>query len=387
MGEQQDTQLKRALDLVGKVYEAAADSSLWPEFLEAFASATGNEGTLVWLHDAADTSARMQDLQSSFIRNVRMEPEYLKSYAEHYTHVNVLVQGIEAVAEGSVMCSSAMVPDAEFRRTEYYNDWLRPQGIGYCMGGPVLRRGNSVAVFSTSRLQERGPFPMADLRLLELLMPHLRRACLLHQRLARLRAERSGTLAALDLLPHAVWLLDAQGRLLFANRAGRDLERRRDGLWIGPDGRPVAADPAGHHALQRCIQRSIQAVMGRCVASDGALALPRRQHETPLQVMVYPLAGDALMQGAAAALFVFDPAHGPVADTAALRSLYGLTKAEAELASALAQGMTLQEYGAEHQLSSNTVRTHLKRALAKTGVHRQSQLVALVARLPQRAAF
>jgi DNA-binding CsgD family transcriptional regulator len=226
------------------------------------------------------------------------------------------------------------------------------------------------------------PFADKDLRLLQLLMPHLRRACLLHRRLTRLHAERSGGLAALDLLPTAVWLLDASGRLLFANLAGRVLDARRDGLWIERDGRPAAADPSERHALQRCIAATIAAGKGRGIASDCALRLRRHRQAEPLQVMLYPLGRDALLCGSAAAMFIFDPVKSPVPDTDALRMFYGLTSAEARLACALARDETVEEYGATQRLTANTVRTHLKRALSKAGTHRQSQLVGLMARLP-----
>lgn len=102
----------------------------------------------------------------------------------------------------------------------------------------------------------------------------------------------------------------------------------------------------------------------------------------PLQVMLYPLGRDAVLCGSAAAMFIVDPAKSPVPDNDLLGLFYGLTPAEARLAGALAQGATVEEYGAMHRLTANTVRTHLKRALSKTGTHRQSQLVRLVANLP-----
>ena len=377
-----EAQVETALDLVGKAYEAAAEPVLWPVFLETFAGATDNEGTLIWLQSAADGSARMREPEMAFVANVRHPPEYMQSYAEYYSRINVLLSGIDAIAEGSLMCSSAMLSDAELHRTEYYNDWLKPQGIGYCLGGPVLRRGNDVAMFSTSRLLERGPFPREDLQLTALLIPHLRRACLLHQRLARLRADRSGALAALELLPQAVWLLDAQGCLLLANQAGRELDRQHDGLWLGPDGRPRATNITERQALERCISGAIAAGRGRGLEAHSGVAIHRPADGSTLYAVAYPLAAEALLQTAAVALFVFDPQRTRVAHGEALRVLYGLTPAESRLSAALAQGATVKEYCEIHGLALSTGRTHLRQALAKTGLHRQSQLVALLAQMP-----
>lgn len=377
-----DCELTSALDLVGRAYEAAADAEQWPHFLDALAAATDCEGTLVWLHDPADNSARFRDAGSSFVSNVRIAPEFARSYVEHYTYTNVLLKDLDTLNEGAVMNSSSVIQPSEFEKTEYYNGWLRPQGVGYLAGGPVLKRNGAVAMLSLSRLEQRGPFTEAHLRLIGLLMPHLRRACLLHQRLTRLRAERSGALAALDLLPHAVWLLDCDGRFLFANHAGRELDRCRDGLWVGRDGRPMAADPRERLALQHLIAGAIAAGQGRGIASEGAMRVRRPGQAEPFHVMLYPLRGDALMPGGSLAMFIFDPSRSPPPDAELLRTFYGLTPAEARFACALAQGASVDEYGASQKLSVNTVRTHLKHALEKMGVHRQSQLVALVAKLP-----
>lgn len=377
MAQPQDALAATALDLVGKVYEAAASGS-WSHFLNAMADATASEGTVLWLHDAADTSARFEDSETSFLCNVRMEPEFLKSYAEHYTHTNVLLEKVDAVPEGSVMVSSSVIRDSEFHGTEYYNDWLRPQGIGYCLGGPVLKRNNVVSMFSMSRLESRGPFQDCDLQLLSMVMPHLRRACLLHKRLAPLNAQSSGALATLELLSTAVWLFDVQGRLLLANRAGRDLNSRRDGLWLDCYGRPVAADAGEHRRLRRAIEGAIAAGKGVVAHFEGSLGVRRSHSPVPLQVTVYPLRHDALIDGVAAAMFITDPTRAALPESEAPRLIYGLTRTEARLATHLARGESLADYCVANAVTANTARTHLKRVFEKTRTHRQAQLVNLL---------
>jgi DNA-binding CsgD family transcriptional regulator len=70
---------------------------------------------------------------------------------------------------------------------------------------------------------------------------------------------------------------------------------------------------------------------------------------------------------------------GPSANT--LRSAFGLTRREARVASALATGMRLQDVAAAHGVGMGTVRSQLKSIFMKTGTNRQSELVALLARL------
>jgi DNA-binding CsgD family transcriptional regulator len=58
---------------------------------------------------------------------------------------------------------------------------------------------------------------------------------------------------------------------------------------------------------------------------------------------------------------------------------YGLTPTEVRLATHIAAGGSVADYAALHKVSEGTVRTHLKAVFAKTGVHRQADLVRLLA--------
>ena len=77
-------------------------------------------------------------------------------------------------------------------------------------------------------------------------------------------------------------------------------------------------------------------------------------------------------------LFIRDP-EAPI-ELARLRDLFGLTRTEAAIAAALARGQSVDDIAMDMGIGIGTARTHLKRILAKTGMHRQAQLVGLLAR-------
>jgi DNA-binding CsgD family transcriptional regulator len=58
-----------------------------------------------------------------------------------------------------------------------------------------------------------------------------------------------------------------------------------------------------------------------------------------------------------------------------------LSEAEARLASRLASGEALEMVTEQFGIAKETGRSHLKSIFAKTGVHRQAELVALLAPL------
>jgi DNA-binding CsgD family transcriptional regulator len=65
-----------------------------------------------------------------------------------------------------------------------------------------------------------------------------------------------------------------------------------------------------------------------------------------------------------------------------LRSLYGLTQAEAELAAALGEGVGVTEIVAARGVRESTVRSQLKALAAKMRCRRIAEIAALVARMP-----
>jgi len=64
-----------------------------------------------------------------------------------------------------------------------------------------------------------------------------------------------------------------------------------------------------------------------------------------------------------------------------LHGLFDLTEAEARLVGELAVGGALPEIADRIGLSHHTLRAQLRAILAKTGVHRQAELLQLLANL------
>jgi DNA-binding CsgD family transcriptional regulator len=76
--------------------------------------------------------------------------------------------------------------------------------------------------------------------------------------------------------------------------------------------------------------------------------------------------------------FFGDPDRVTETPESLMQRMFGLTRAEASFASALVAGQSVREYAEREQLSEETVRTHLKRVLAKTGARRQQELVRII---------
>ena len=80
-----------------------------------------------------------------------------------------------------------------------------------------------------------------------------------------------------------------------------------------------------------------------------------------------------------AVVILIDPEKRSRPTEAALRTAFRLTAAEARLASRLAAGEKLEVAAKELSIAPDTGRNQLKSIFAKTGVHRQAELVAMLA--------
>ena len=77
-------------------------------------------------------------------------------------------------------------------------------------------------------------------------------------------------------------------------------------------------------------------------------------------------------------LLLRQPGRPPKISPESVAQLFGLSTAEACLTAALCEGLSLTDYAAAKGISVGTARIQLKRALAKTQSHRQSELVRRV---------
>ena len=172
----------------------------------------------------------------------------------------------------------------------------------------------------------------------------------------------------------AVFVCDASAHLWHVNPLGNVLLQRRT-LLQRHSNQLLCSDPtdtARLHALLRAVQASGQAESLRFrEASTGATLLANilpvlstNESSPPSRLLLTARVGRRCPTGRQ------------------LMQLFGFTAAEARLARALAAGMTPSAYALHCELSIATVRSQLRATLSKSGVGRQSELIALLGEIP-----
>jgi len=378
-----------AADVVAGIYEAALEPAKWPAALKRLAAHTG----------AASAAAFVVDLTAAEVGLIAMsglDPRFLEDYAAYYARIDPWNEYLAARPSGRVVASQTVMADDAFARTEFCDDFLRRYGIFHAMVGLVMRCGALAFACGVHRPRERGGFASAELERMAVIFPHLERAARIHRRLVQAGGLKDGLTAALDRMPLAAILVDHSGRAVWLNRLAEDMARRADGLRLR-DGRVEATAANGATTeLRRVIAGA--AILGLHVArrptvagaadgddpdqAGGLLRLPRPWPLKALTVMVTPLSEPARLLDIAlnlarpaALLLISDPDRAVQLPTDQLARTFGLTGAEAKLAAALATGTSLTDYAGAARITIGTARWYLKQALAKTGAHRQSELV------------
>jgi len=360
-------------DLIELIYEAVPDASRWQVFLEAFVQSTGcKRGTLVLNVSGAE--------DWMVVCWHGWQDEEVRLFMERYAATDPWAVGGKDMQEGEIRTSIELCPQAEFQQSAAYREFYGPRDIDFGFGGVFLRVGTGSSGITVARGKEPGPCGEREISILRSLMPHLRRAAILHGELASMRARLATFTGHLDRYPHPFLLTDADSRVLYANVAAREITALRDGLTIEA-GRIAIMTPTQHGALRKAVGE---------ISRDQGLPLrrlevarPSKKHPYRVLVMNVPNSG-ALPLGIAqpaAAVLVVDSESGQEPDPAILRELFSLTPAEARVTGRLVLGHSVEEIAQETGVSIETVRSQVRSVLSKTATTRQGELISLVLRM------
>jgi DNA-binding CsgD family transcriptional regulator len=366
------------LGLVDRIYEAALDPSRWTACLESLATATRSTSASLAMHDVG-TSVR----RALWWMNV--DPEIIAEDERWAPRNPFMAAGVHLLRTGFVCRSHEIIAARDVKRSDYFHEYLRRLDALDHIGACIARERDVTSLLFLTRRLAQEPHQREDADLVRLLLPHFQRALAIHRRLADVGTVSSAVVEVLDRLPFGVVLLDARRRMILASAHARELLQARDGLCVAHDG-TVHALHGGR--LAHLIADACATGARRGLGAGGAVHVRRASGRRPLAVLVAPLrvADDRFgSRHPAAALFVSDPERDGADPREILMHLYGCTPAESAVAWLLLDGKRVAEIADELAVTENTVRTHVKRVLAKVDCRTQADLVRVLLSGP--AAF
>jgi DNA-binding CsgD family transcriptional regulator/PAS domain-containing protein len=357
--------------LVGEIYDAALDPSAWHDVLGKVAHFVGGQGAALLAGDMVSKANHV------FYTN-GIRPDFLQLYVERYAALDPTMINFFFFDVGEVISTTDFIAYDEFLETRFYKEWAEPQGWVDAAQAILEKSLTSYAYICFLRDRASGCVDEDMHRRTRLVVPHLRRAVLIG-RVIDFKEAKAATLSdALDGLKAAMFLVDADRRILHANASGHALLGRAS-LLRDVGGRLTASNAANQQALQDLFSNA------EAAAGVKGIAVPLMSRDNERYVAhALPLTSGQRRQAgvshaAVAALFFRKAALDPPAPPTVIAQTYGLTPSELRVLLSIVDLGGVVETAAALGIGESTVRTHLHRLFTKTGSTRQADLAKLVA--------
>ena len=349
-------------ELIDRIYESSFVPEQWPGILEKLAQ----------IVDAGDGSLMIAGVHMPLWTSSPNAVERARKFVtEGWFKCGNLLARFLATRHSGFLREIDFMTAEELDLEPIVRDFWRPAGIGsgVCTAIPVPT--GETLMFLFTRSLDREPVERAALEQLDVLRPHLARSALLSARLQLERARIASETLAVIGLPAMV--LNEHGKVLAANPLIETLAGYVQ--WRAQD-RVSLKDKSADQMLRAAIA-TIDLESG-----PGVRSFPVRDtvNDAMMVAHVVPVrlsARDIFVR--CAAVLVLTPVTLPQAPPVELvQSLFDLTPAEARVARSLASGKTVDDIATAGGTSANTIRTHVRGVLEKTGCNRQTDIVALL---------
>jgi len=359
------------IELIDHIYDAALDDTVLRRLPAEFAAAVNAGSCLI--------QQQMPDGQMEMLTFNTFGPELLDEYLTHFISEDEWMKLAQLHARDRMQSMDRYLPLARWQHTRIYNEFGRPHGLGdiaHCMATVLSLPEGGFGVCGIQRDTARGAYGVAEERLMQQVVPHLKRLMLMRVRLSKAERGAQRADAMFDHLAVGVLLLSADSSMRYANEAAASLLRKGDGLTWSFGEHIGAENRADGTALRACVARAAAG------SHSNAVLVRRSSGAAALQLLIAPFRLSGGQWTRDALVLMHDPASESQGLAPTLMQLFDLSAGEAQVAVALAGGESLAEVAERHGVKLSTVQTQLKRALNKTGQRRQSGLVKMVSRAP-----
>jgi DNA-binding CsgD family transcriptional regulator len=359
--------------LIGDIYDAALDSSLWVGVLEQATQFIGGTAAGIYWKDITVQG------ELHYVYNV--EPASVDAYFNKYIRFDPSLTAQFFFKVGEIYNTTNVLPYSEFVETTFYKEWVKPNGWADHLAATLDKSATSFAQFGVFRNERQGLADENMRQRMGLLVPHVRRAVLIGN-VIDLQKEKAGSLSdAFNGLDASVFLLDDHCHIAFSNIAAQALLDDA-AILRTVNNTLIAVDP---HAAQ-VLRNVIAAASG----GDGAVgangvAIPLSSQPGQNWVAdILPLTSGARQQAggrhpAVAAVFVRKVSMAAPYPTEVAARQFQLTPSEVRVLDAVLKVSGVPKMAEVLGISQATVKTHLQSIFGKTGVRRQADLIKLVA--------
>ena len=369
------------LSILESIYDAAADPSLWSVALGKLAAPSRGKAFMA-VRDPMMPATTWPTLYAG------MEQGWLDAYYKHYASRVAWMARIPKRPPGLATPSDNVISRSDLMKTEWYNDFLRPQGLISGVGVTVVRdRSRFVSAGLLVPLETEAD-KAAHVTLVQQIAPHLERALKVNRQLSEANFRWQAAEQCFNRLSVGVVLLSANMSVRFANAEAERLFAQEDGLGLDRDGCLCVASSDDDTRLRASVRSLISpkpaGVKAGTADRGGVLSVRRQSGKRPYGLLIAAVRPPPGLFGAvdpSAIVFVAEGrARQPSGEQ--LAEAFGLTPAECRLLQMLLQGSGLTEAASRLGNSVNTAKTHLRALFDKLECSRQADLISIVTSHP-----
>jgi DNA-binding CsgD family transcriptional regulator/PAS domain-containing protein len=361
--------------IIGDIYDCSFNPAGWPQVLTRVTHALDAAYSTISLANPLSSSGYMARMAA----HSGWDPEQLRILNEEYGVAGI--PGLAAVLTNDVdhpWSTLTQMPEAEFQESAFYRNWAKPQGLRDACITKVVHTPDRVGVLGTITRENRDIISAEEQHFVALLSPHIRRSAMIGDLLDHARVAGDLYRTALDGLGTPIILTDKDSRILYGNARAQAMlsaelpVRSRLGVL-------QARHPMATRALADAIAHTS---CGDQALGSRGIGIPVSAPDEPPSVLyVLPLTHGTARESlrpATAAIFISTAGSAAPPADATLLALFDLTPAEARVMTRIGSGQTNAAAMADLGISENTLKTHLTRVYAKTGVSRQAGLMKLM---------
>jgi DNA-binding CsgD family transcriptional regulator len=361
--------------LIGQMYDAVVDPTLWPAVLVETCNFTHAERAILIHEDA------LEPADSQFHISCR-DPDWERLYLNTYMMVNpARLATSRLVKPGDVVLTSDYMTKKEYARTSFAREFLALRNFIDAATAILDVTATSITVLGVVRNQTQGFADAEVRRKLALLAPHFRRAVTLGNLFERKQMVMESLAETLDALKAGVFVLTGDSAVVHANRSAKNYLDGNQAFRIA-NGKLVPREAAAVTALAEALAAASSG--DEALGSGDPSIVFRTGGETALIGTVMALKDGARRQAAlryraVAALCLREASIQAPVVAPAMAELYNLTPREMTVLATMIESAGVPEVADILGLSEGTIKSHLKSIFRKTGAARQADLIKLVA--------
>ena len=361
------------LQTIETIHSAGLDARRWPDALEAIMQSVGGIAATIEVYDRR--SAALTDFRSFGLP----QPNEI-AYSDHYFASNPRIPHLMNRRIGGIITDYMVMGEKDMDGDEFYADFLAPTGYRYFVGGTMNASALRSVLLSVQRSTKQGHVDTAEVTQMRRLLPHVRQAFEVTQRLEEAADAERSLKQVFDMLSDGIALVGPAGMIFYANEALQSIFRQNDGLGFARSGTLEFSDPVHRRKYERALTAARRIRSGEIRSMDDAeFSVPRPSRAPSYIISVSPVFGSTRKSGkgkyADAIIFIRDPLQQNRSDIGLLCDVFGFTVTEAHVAQALQAAIPLNDYAKAHGVSINTVYSHLRSIKDKTQCRRQGELV------------